>query len=477
MHRLDDTIVAPASPVVALGRVGRTIIRIAGPKALGLVGGVTGTSLPRRRAVIHKTFVLPAPNGDGAGVDVEALLYVFPGPRSYTGDDVVEMHVVAAACIVEAIFERLRRSARPAEPGEFTRRAFLNGRMDLAQAEAVAQIVSASNTLQLAAAENLYAGRLGQTIRDIREDLLELLALVEADLDFGDEPIEVLPPGQAVERLERLDGRLAQVETGSLSYEGLIDLPAVGLAGAPNAGKSTLLNRLLGSERSIVSSTPATTRDVLSGVLELERMRCALFDCAGLMPQESLEDGLDGAVSPAADPLDALAQHAAQQALAGADVVVFCVDVGKTGFEADRKIWSQLPARKLLHVATQCDRVDAEVLTRRLERLTGMFGAEFLPVSAQTGTGIGVLRRRIEQRIATPVAEGHDSISVNQRHRQCIAQARRALGQAQSPLWAGQGELAAVHLREAIATLDRVENEPVDEQVLDRIFARFCIGK
>jgi len=417
--------------------------------------------VPRRRGVIPCRLAL------SDLPDLDAVLYVFVAPHSYTGDDLVEIHLVAAACVIEHLVAYLTRVFRLAQPGEFTRRAFFNGRMDLAQAEAVAQIVTASNHLQLAAAENLYAGRLGRTVGAIRGDVLDLLARIEADLDFADEEIDPLDPGWAVEQLDRIHARLTQLRRGSLHYEGLIDLPAVGLAGAPNAGKSTLLNRLLGAERSIVSAHPATTRDVLSGVLELTHLRCALFDCAGLAFGAEPEG-----------PLDTLARQAARQALAAAELVIFCVDASKPTVEEDRAIRAQLPPRRVLYAATQCDRLDRAEQSQRLADLGRLFDADFLPVSAHTGAGLDELRRRLEECLASPAAtDGHDRVTVNQRHRRCVEDAGRALEQARGPLLEGRGELAAVHLREAAETLARVESEPLDELVLDRIFARFCVGK
>ena len=461
MLATDDTIVAPAGPAVPPGRIARSIIRIAGPEAISAVGRLCGGDLPRRRGVIPCRLAL------SDLPDLDAVLYVFVAPHSYTGDDLVEIHLVAAACVIEHLVAYLTRVFRLAQPGEFTRRAFFNGRMDLAQAEAVAQIVTASNHLQLAAAENLYAGRLGRTVGAIRGDVLDLLARIEADLDFADEEIDPLDPGWAVEQLDRIHARLTQLRRGSLHYEGLIDLPAVGLAGAPNAGKSTLLNRLLGAERSIVSAHPATTRDVLSGVLELTHLRCALFDCAGLAFGAEPEG-----------PLDTLARQAARQALAAAELVIFCVDASKPTVEEDRAIRAQLPPRRVLYAATQCDRLDRAEQSQRLADLGRLFDADFLPVSAHTGAGLDELRRRLEECLASPAAtDGHDRVTVNQRHRRCVEDAGRALEQARGPLLEGRGELAAVHLREAAETLARVESEPLDELVLDRIFARFCVGK
>ena len=215
---------------------------------------------------------------------VDAHLYLFFAPHSYTGEDLAEIHVYASACLVEALVQDLlARGLRPAGPGEFTARAYLNGKLDLAQAEAVNEVISSSNRLQLEAAEKLLGGRLTKAADEIRSALLDVLSLIEAGLDFSGEDIEFIGAQEAAGGWPRFSKSLEELLAGSIRYETLMDLPAVGIAGAPNAGKSSLLNALLGWERSIVSPQPKTTRDVLSGVLTTDRFQCVLFDCAGLV--------------------------------------------------------------------------------------------------------------------------------------------------------------------------------------------------
>ena len=213
-------------------------------------------------------------------LEIDAQLYLFPAPHSYTGDDVAELHIQTNSAVVETLMGSFfSRGFRMAGPGEFTARAYLAGKIDLAQAEAVNEIVVSSNTFQLAAAEKLLSGRLAEATAKIQSELMDCLSLIEAGLDFSGEDIEFVTRDQAEKRIFGIKTELESLLAGSIRSEAIIDLPAVGIAGAPNAGKSSLLNKLLGEERSIVSHKRKTTRDVLTGLLSLAHCRCVLFDC------------------------------------------------------------------------------------------------------------------------------------------------------------------------------------------------------
>jgi tRNA modification GTPase len=216
-------------------------------------------------------------------LEAEAQLYLFLAPHSYTGDDIAEIHLHTNPAVTEALMDSLLgRGLRMAGPGEFTARAYLNGKIDLAQAEAVNEIIVSSNAFQLAAAEKLLSGRLSESSAKVRSAMMDCLSLIEAGLDFSGEDIELETGAEVIERLLGIKEQLEHLLTGSIRYESLIDLPAVGIAGAPNAGKSSLLNKLLGKERSIVSHRRKTTRDVLTAICVLEHCKCVVFDCAGL---------------------------------------------------------------------------------------------------------------------------------------------------------------------------------------------------
>jgi tRNA modification GTPase len=277
--------------------------------------------------------------------------------------------------------------------------------------------------------------------------------------------------------------------------ESTLDLPAVGIAGAPNAGKSTLLNKLLGRHRSIVSQHRKTTRDVLTGEMTLSSCRCVLFDCAGLLVPSKVE----GITHPE-NILDELAQQAAIEALRNALVVIFCVDIAKPALSKvegpdwaeDLAVWTLLrchceesrfhrddEAISLIPLATKSDLLSEQEIAQRTSQLQYLFGCDFLPISAHTGAGLDKLKDKIAERLITGKSAAADKygIALTARHRQAITSAIADLVQAVDELKSGNDEVAAMMLRTAHNALSDIDQHTVDEQVLDRIFSRFCIGK
>jgi len=390
----------------------------------------------------------------------------------------------------------LGRGLRAAGPGEFTARAYLNGKIDLAQAEAVNEIVVSSNTFQLAAAEMLLSGRLAEATEKVSSEMMDCLSLIEAGLDFsGESALADQSADQRIEILTQIRGSLEQLLSGSIRYESLIDLPAVGIAGAPNAGKSSLLNKLLKRDRSIVSARRKTTRDVLTGLLTLAHSRCVLFDCAGLTPEPH-------------NILDELAREAAIEALRNSSVVVFCIDISKADWseDLDARSWirdargaSRISAGRLaaehressvIPVATKSDLLSDVALAQRLTELNGLFATEFLATSAKTGCGIGLLRETIDRKIldtrysipdarASSIEHQATSVGLTARHRQVVKEAIENVSESINELKAGNDEVAAMMLRAAYQGICDIESADrrIDEQVLEKIFSRFCIGK
>ncbi len=464
MYDINDTITAVSSPSASGAPVAKSIIRVSGPQTLAILKDVFFTKEEIQKRGIVRTGI-----SIDEGLGVEAVVYAFFGPASYTGEDLVEIHVFAAEVVVQRILSKLLGEARLAGPGEFTLRAYLNGKIDLTQAEAVAEIVAGSNKFQLAAAQKLLAGKLGETAGLIRQELLDIMSLIEVGIDFAAEDIEFVTGRKAVETVSRIKKRLEQLLEGSIRCEEMIDMPAVGLAGAPNAGKSSLLNALLGKDRSIVSPQRATTRDVLTGLLELDRCNCALFDCAGLSPAGSQ-----------ACVLDILAREAAIEALNGAQLVLLCVDIAKSDYAEDIAIHHCLQPRELVLVATKCDLLQAERLNQKIAELNKLFAARFVTTSALTGDGLGNLRRLIDSsivRMRAAAGEAADRIAITERHRRMVQEAMKNLADAVEEINRGNDEVAAMMLRSAYEELSGLEREDIDEAILKRIFSRFCIGK
>jgi len=477
MYELDDTIVAVSSPTIGK----RVIVRISGRDTIEQINQLFSppiVSVERwskgkgwQRGLVTGTIAI---DND---LKIGALLYLFLGPHSYTGEDVAEVHIIANPAVIQSLISNLlSRGLRMAGPGEFTARAYLNGKIDLAQAEAVNEVIVSSNAIQLSAAERLLRGQLAQISASLRSAMMDCLSLIEAGLDFSGEDIEFITRDEAGRRLAEIRDQLERLLASSIRYESVIDLPAVGITGAPNAGKSSLLNKLLGEERSIVSDECQTTRDVLTDVLKLAHFRCVLFDCAGLMPGDRREAGIQPD-----SILDELAQRAAIEALQNACVVVFCVDISKADWSEDIAIRELIEPKVLLPVATKSDLLCPEVLVNRVAGLNKLFGAEFLPISVETGSGVELLRemldRKLLQKFEVPGASG---VALTARHQQALKESIENLSESIGELKGGNDEVAAMMLRAAYQGLCDIESAAgghVDEQILERIFSRFCIGK
>jgi tRNA modification GTPase len=461
MHDVHDTICAIATPGLGM----RTILRISGPQALEVCQAlVRGGPYPESRGVFRVQL------GISQDLALEGLLYLFPSPHSYTGQPMAEIHVEAPPPVTEALVRAaLGAGARPAGPGEFTARAYLNGKIDLAAAEAVNEVVSCTNHIQCVAAQRALRGRLSASLEALRRQILEALGLIEATLDFADEGLPDNLVAQAEGLLRRALQQLEHLLSEAVHVDSIAHHPCVGIAGLPNVGKSTLFNALLGTERSLVCDRQKTTRDVLEAILDLPHVRCVLFDCAGLVPHAS-------------EVLDVLAQRAALQSLSGSDLVLFCVEVTARHWQQDLATLGQLSLRSWVCVATKADQLAPKDLAARLDLLATAFGRPFLPVSSRTGMNLDTLRDLIDQRlVAGPSLQavpegGQFHTLLTARLRQSGALAADCLNQAISALGHGQEEIAAMMARaacEAISEADR----PVEEEVLDAIFSRFCVGK
>jgi len=474
MYELNDTIVAVSSPAVGQ----RAIVRITGPDTIDTCEKIFCSPIPKQTsALIAGSIAI-----DHA-LRIDAKLYLFLAPHSYTGETLAEIHIYANPSVTEALLESLLgKGLRMAGPGEFTARSYLNGKIDLAQAEAVNEIITSSNRLQLAAAEKLLSGKLAETTEKICSELMDCLSLIEAGLDFSGEDIEFITGPEAVQKLICVKSELERLLSGSISCESMLDLPAVGIAGAPNAGKSSLLNKLAGYERSIVSAQRKTTRDVLTGLLTLAHYRCVLFDCAGL-------------IATAENILDELTQQAAIEALQNSSVVVFCVDVSEEDWSEDVSINDLIEPKILIPVATKSDLLSEKMLANRIAELNKLFAAEFLPASVVTGVGLEQLRDTIDRKLieltlgsssegqvaeqgrSAELSRSPSGIALIARHRQAVTEAIENVSESINELKAGNNEITAMMLRAAYQAISAIEQQHLDEKILDKIFSRFCIGK
>jgi tRNA modification GTPase len=380
---------------------------------------------------------------------VPARAYLWPTTRSYTRQPSAELHLPSSPPILEAALAAVcAAGARLARPGEFTLRAFLAGRLDLTQAEAVLGVIDAGSRQELAAALSQLAGGLARPLSQLREALLDLLAHLEAGLDFVEEDIEFITPAELT---AQLDSALAQVETIARQLAGRGEagqLPKVVLAGPPNAGKSSLLNALAGAEAAIVSPKAGTTRDFVARRVQIGDRECLLIDTAGLA--EGAPDG----------ELGHLAAEAASEQRREADLVLFC----REALKPEAPSCSEAFQPEALAVWTKCD-----LLSPGDSPPPGG-----LPTSSRTGQGLAELRSAIGARLARGTAVASTAV----RCRESLRLAEAALARASAAASSGGGqELVAVEVRLALEELGQVVGAVYTEDLLDRVFSRFCIGK
>ncbi len=459
MHRPDETIAALAT---APGEGALAVLRISGPQARELLLGMIRPADPplcfQPRRLEH-VFLL---DSDGRPLD-EVLAAWMPGPHSYTGEDVVEISTHGGAATVRAVLSELeRRGCRPAFPGEFTYRAFLSGRMDLVQAEAVAELVRSRSERARELALTQLQGGLSRRFSALRGKLLVLLRDLEAGIDFVEEDIDLLPREELQRGLDELRQELGELLTGAGEGRLIREGVRVVLAGEPNVGKSSLFNALLESERAIVTASPGTTRDVISESWVQRGIVFHLQDTAGLREArgEAERKGVERSES----------------ALREALLTIWVTDGAREPSPSERRRWRELrPERDLLLV----NKSDLPEYDMDRARALSPEGLEVLAVSALQGDGIAELREMLHE---LAMGSGQEDAklegAVNRRQEARLLAAQRSL----APLESGdvaqlESELLARQLREALAELEELTGDRIGERVLEEIFAGFCVGK
>jgi tRNA modification GTPase len=457
--RSDDTIVAIATPP-GVGGVG--IVRLSGPEAVAIADGFFQPTrgAPLARSPSHRMrhgWVLAA----GQPVD-EALAVAMRAPHSYTREDVVEVHCHGGNRVLRTVLELATGGgARLAQPGEFTLRAFLSGRIDLTQAEAVGDLVRAQSALGLRVSANQLRGRLHAEIAALTDEVRQVAALVAAGIDFPEEDVVFAHREQIAGRLERagarLDALLARAGQGRIAREGL----AVAIVGRPNVGKSSLLNALLREERAIVTEIPGTTRDTLEEAAELGGLLVRLVDTAG--------------IRHTAEPVERLGIERARRAMAQAELVLLVLDGAEPLSADDETLLAGAPPGATLVVVNKQDRLGGAPPAwagRLAER-------PWLGLSARTGAGLPLLEERIRAwalHDERPALE--EALLTNLRQESAARQAREALRGARHALAEGRGEeLLAVDLEQVLLALGDIVGATTPDDLLERIFAEFCIGK
>jgi len=434
-----DTIVARST---AAGPAALAVLRLSGSDTRRIAAGLS-REIDFERP--WRAQLVPLVSHDGSSSE-RVVAIPYRGPRSYTGEDMLELMVHGSPYQVAWLLGHLTAlGARPADPGEFTRRAVANGKMDLVQAEAVRDLVAAETAWQARNARQQLSGRLSVRLGRLRDELVALLARLEAGLDFSAQGIEVDRADLAT-RLDRCGGQISVLLATAQAGERIRDGVKVVVSGAPNSGKSTLFNRLLGSERAIVDPRPGTTRDVLEAELEVGGLLVTLVDTAGLRPP--------------ADSVEREGVRRARAAVAEAGVII--------------ELW---PANE--DSAPEIDHIHDGLTVLRVRSKADLAAdgwsaaAGWLPVSSLTGAGIDVLRARIEEAVTGGVPDLGGEVAIGRRHRRALEIAAKELAHCElaSP------ELAAESLRWAAAAVAELVGEVVPEDLLDEVFASFCIGK
>ncbi len=477
IERLDETIVAISS---APGRGAIGIVRLSGPNAYPLLNQIArypkaATAPPSR---IRGEVVI-----DGAYFP--ALFYFFRAPHSYTRQDLVEIHTIGAPPVLELVCQKLATlGAVPAQPGEFTARAYFNGAMDLVSAEGVARLIRAQSDTQLQAARRMMDGAWSAKALALRDSLAELLGLVEAGIDFAEEPIEFISAGELARRMRELIGSIQHVQSRTHDKEVFDPLPRILLLGPPNAGKSSLMNRLSGVSRAICAAVAGTTRDVLSSPVRLGTQEAILLDAAGI------DDSSDEVITTAR----ALALSAASTS----DLVCVVLDAATIPSEIQR---AHAPAGELGSVCkflvdvrsrgvtncvvalNKCDLLEEVKINDVVALLSKEFKWPVAPISALRGDGI----ERLRDALGTALLAAHttvmsDSIMLTDRQRTSVADALTSMQRAEalaetSDSTSQCADLLAFELREALNALGEITGEITTEDLLTQIFANFCIGK
>lgn len=457
MTREDATIVAPATP----GGTGAvSIVRLSGPDAFAVAARLTGLS--PSGAPPRTLRRCPVRDAEGGLLDA-ALAVFFPGPHSFTGEDVSEIHLHGNPVVVETVVRAAcAAGAVPAEPGEFSRRAFHRGKMDLTQAEGLCDLIAARTEEAARSALRQIRGGIREEIVPLRERLLSLLALQEAAIDFAEEDgVPAISLQQLKERVteiaSRLGGLLLSYDAGHRFRDGA----TVAIAGVANVGKSRLLNRLAGEDRAIVAEVPGTTRDYLHADIVVGGVPVAVIDTAGLRETP--------------DPVEREGVRRSREIVASADLVLFVLDGSRPAGEEDRAAYGEIAARPHLVLLNKSDLASAE----EGSRFAGEGKRGVLRLSAKTGEGTGDLVAAVARELLP--ADGAiraQAPLTRARHRRAVETALSALSRAQDA--AGEGlplEFPAADVREAAGALAELLGEVAPEEVLDAIFGAFCIGK
>ena len=454
-----DTIAAISTPP---GRGGIGIVRLSGPHAASIAAQLVRLRQPMEHARARLADVLDLPEAGAEPVD-EAVVTWFAAPNSYTAEDLVEIAAHGSPVVLELLLRgALDLGARLAAPGEFTQRAFLAGKLDLTQAEAVRDLIDAQTLTQARQAASQMGGALSRRVQPLKQALVELIALLEAGIDFAEDDVDVTPQAEIARRIGELEPPLAALEAsfarGRIVHDGL----TLAIVGRPNAGKSSLFNRLVERDRAIVTAIPGTTRDLVTERISLDGIPLELVDTAGL--RESFEE------------VEQLGIARSREALADAALVLVVLDATQPLNDEERGLLAAVKGRPAIVAINKSDLAEIDGVNSDLSENQAV-GVAALRTSALTGDGIGVLRERILT-LATGGAASEPGLLTSLRHQQAIAAARSALVDADlANTNRIPHEMILIDLYRALWALDSLTGQTTPDDILNLIFATFCIGK
>jgi len=452
MDTIMDTIVAISTPA---GTAHRGIVRLSGDEAINIASKLfkpdSAKSLKKTGNFTAIRGLLNIPQIDS----VPALLFLYRAPTSYTREDVVELHTFGSPALLQSILSIfISLGARLAHPGEFTRRAFTAGRIDLARAESVAQLISAQNLSEMRTASLALSGGLSKKIEEVSHTIRDCLALLESAIDFSDQDIDYIPRHQVALQLKEAAKNLHSLLTKSPPAASGV---RVAICGAPNVGKSSLFNCLVGRKRALTSPIPGTTRDTVSETIKIDGAEFLLLDCAG---------NADSAL-----PIDQLAAIQMRNYVGNADIALFVTDSSKRPAGSERIFFNQISCKKIF-VRNKIDLPQSASFSAPQKALT-------VKTSCVTKKGISELKSALISLIKSgEVDRSHSAIAATARQRETVQNALKSVKKAQDSLSEGESEeFIALDLREALSRLSEITGESVTESVLNAIFAKFCIGK
>jgi tRNA modification GTPase len=457
----DDTIAAVATPP---GAGGLSVIRVSGKRAFEIVGKFFHPKRGRLPAFDSHTVHMGEVRDQKGGPVDEILVSIFKKPHSYTAEDCVEISSHGGILVTKKILALLiEGGARHAEPGEFTRRAFLNGKMDLTQAEAVLDLICAKSAKSLEMAARQLSGSLSRELTALKDGLMRIYAHMEAYLDFPDEQLEIFDDAAFLDRFadicKKVENLIASFRRGALIREGV----TVAIAGKPNAGKSSLFNALLERDRALVSEFPGTTRDTLEEAVEIGGMYVKLIDTAGLTPTLG-------------HPLDRMSMERTRQTIRQADLCLFVTDMSSDVDSGDEAVYGALGVGKRTIVVANKSDLDGKIDFLKLEKLTGE--SDPLKISVFSREGLDQLEKRIAETIGRDCLQGEGEQITRLRHLQALEGALEALRRSEDGFRRRESfEYIIVDLKSAADKLRELIGEVYSEDLLDVIFSEFCIGK